>query len=372
MSLAFTRTNFVTGTYTGDVLLLLEAAENNALRQTSSPNAAVGVQIDSVGRAFIGYGYDLQANASTAIADLSAAGAVISNVAALQAAINALPPKGTTPTTAQIATVSALVSLPNAASAALLLNNTIANREASFNQYLTSFGLPAEPATEERAALMDMWYQTPAYFQKTITNAQGIVIGHTPTRLTQALQSGNRAAAWFEIRYGSSSNGTQGIQDGTSKVTIDGSYRIDLSLVQPIFPFLAERSAVDKAKAEVRRAEALTTEAKNEADSKLRMAVSASEEATSSYRAARASMEEAERVLMLTESLYKAGRTNLDEFEHAEIDLQKSLAEVETLASQKARSAWDLERALQATTFPTQLMNRLGIELADEYLQDGI
>jgi outer membrane protein TolC len=150
------------------------------------------------------------------------------------------------------------------------------------------------------------------------------------------------------------------------------SYRIDLSLVQPIFPFLAERSAVDKAKAEVRRAEALTTEAKNEADSKLRMAVSASEEATSSYRAARASMEEAERVLMLTESLYKAGRTNLDEFEHAEIDLQKSLAEVETLASQKARSAWDLERALQATTFPTQLMNRLGIELADEYLQDGI
>jgi outer membrane protein TolC len=108
---------------------------------------------------------------------------------------------------------------------------------------------------------------------------------------------------------------------------------------------MAERSAVDKAKAEVRRAEALTAEAKNEADSKLRMAASASQEATSSYRAARASMEEAEKVLTLTESLYKAGRTNLDEFEHAEIDLQKSLAEVETLASQKARVAWDVERA---------------------------
>jgi hypothetical protein len=98
---------------------------------------------------------------------------------------------------------------------------------------------------------------------------------------------------------------------------------------------------------------------------------SASQEATSSYRAARASMEEAEKVLTLTESLYKAGRTNLDEFEHAEIDLQKSLAEVETLASQKARAAWDVERALQATMFPSQLMQRLGIELADEYLQDG-
>jgi outer membrane protein TolC len=149
------------------------------------------------------------------------------------------------------------------------------------------------------------------------------------------------------------------------------SYRIDLSLVQPIFPFLAERSAVDKAKAELRRAEALTAEARNEADSKLRMAVSASEEATASYRAARASMAEAEKVLTLTESLYKAGRTNLDELEHAEIDLQKSLAEVETLASQKARAAWDVERALRATEFPTQLLQRLGIELADEYLQDG-
>jgi outer membrane protein TolC len=150
------------------------------------------------------------------------------------------------------------------------------------------------------------------------------------------------------------------------------SYRIDLSLVQPIFPFMAERSAVDKARAEVRRAEALTAEAKNEADSKLRMAVSASQEATSSYRAARASMEEAEKVLTLTESLYKAGRTNLDEFEHAEIDLQKSLAEVETLASQKARAGWDVGRALQGRIFPSQLLRRLGIELADEYLQDGI
>jgi outer membrane protein len=149
------------------------------------------------------------------------------------------------------------------------------------------------------------------------------------------------------------------------------SYRIDVSLVQPIFPFFAERSAVDKAKAEVRRAEALTAEAKNEADSKLRMAVSASEEAISSYRAARASMEEAEKVLTLTESLYKAGRTNLDEFEHAEIDLQKTVAAVETLASQKTRAGWDVERALQGTIFPSQLMQRLGIELSDEYLQDG-
>jgi outer membrane protein TolC len=83
-------------------------------------------------------------------------------------------------------------------------------------------------------------------------------------------------------------------------------------------------------------------------------------------------MEEAQKVLVLTESLYKAGRTNLDEFEHAEIDLQKSLAEVETLESERARTAWDVERALQAAIFPTHLMRRVGVELADQYLQDGM
>jgi outer membrane protein TolC len=62
-------------------------------------------------------------------------------------------------------------------------------------------------------------------------------------------------------------------------------------LVQPIFPFLTERSAIDKAKAEVRRAEALTAEAltaeaRNDADSTL----SSTQEANSSHRAARASM----------------------------------------------------------------------------------
>ena len=60
-----------------------------------------------------------------------------------------------------------------------------------------------------------------------------------------------------------------------------------------------------------------------------------------------------------------------DEFEHAQIDLQKSLAEVETLESEKTRTAWDVERALQAAIFPTQLMRRVGVELADQYLQDG-
>jgi len=150
------------------------------------------------------------------------------------------------------------------------------------------------------------------------------------------------------------------------------SYRVDVSLIQPIFPFVAELAAMDKAKAEVRRAAALTEEARNEADSKLRTALSASEEAAASYRAARANRQEAQKVLALTDSLYKAGRTSLDELDHANIDLQKAEADVETLGSERMRAGWDVERALEAANFPTQLMKRLGIELTDQYLREGM
>lgn len=70
MSLTFTRTNFITGSYAGDLLLLLEIAENNPLRLLSinNPNTVFPVQKDSVGRAVIGYGYDLAANAAQSIA----------------------------------------------------------------------------------------------------------------------------------------------------------------------------------------------------------------------------------------------------------------------------------------------------------------
>jgi len=75
-------------------------------------------------------------------------------------------------------------------------------------------------------------------------------------------------------------------------------------------------------------------------------------------------------VLTLTESLYKAGRANLDDLEHARIDLQKIAAERTALTSETALAAWDVERTLSAGAFPTALMQRVGVEFADEYL-DG-
>ncbi len=143
------------------------------------------------------------------------------------------------------------------------------------------------------------------------------------------------------------------------------SYRIGVSFSQPVFPFASEIGAMDKAKAEVRRAQAVTDQARIDADARLRIAISANLEAEASYRAAKSSLVEAQKVLTLTESLYQAGRADLDSLAHARIDWQKAQAEVDTLASQALLAKWDLERSFQATQFPRTLLNRLNIELAE-------
>jgi outer membrane protein TolC len=141
------------------------------------------------------------------------------------------------------------------------------------------------------------------------------------------------------------------------------SYRIGVSFSQPVFPFASELGAVDKAKAEVRRAQAVTDQARIDADAKFRTAISASLEAEASVRAAKSSLVEAQRVLTLTESLRQAGRTDLDNLAHARIDLHKAQVQMDTLASQALLAKWDLERSFQATQFPRELLSRLNIEL---------
>jgi outer membrane protein len=150
-----------------------------------------------------------------------------------------------------------------------------------------------------------------------------------------------------------------------NNIIAPNSYRIGISFSQPIFPFAAELGAMWKAKAEVRRAQAVTEQARIDADGKLRMAVSASLEAQASYRAARANLLEAQGVLTLTESLRQAGRTDLDDLAHARIDLQKAQAQADTLLSQALLAKWELERSFQATQFPAVLLSRLNIELAE-------
>ena len=187
-----TRSEWITGSYAGDVTLLLKIAENNPIRNQTGP---FGPQIDSVKSLFIGYGYDLIENRATAVADLTAAGAVISDPTALQNALNALQRPVLAAARNQIA---GLVNLSQDA-ASNLLQQTIATKEAALTDFLTNTLHIADiPQSNEREALMSLFYN----------GGEKYFLNHgNPNKLSQALQADNRAAAWFEIRYRSAANG---------------------------------------------------------------------------------------------------------------------------------------------------------------------
>jgi outer membrane protein TolC len=140
-------------------------------------------------------------------------------------------------------------------------------------------------------------------------------------------------------------------------------YRVGLSIEQPLFPFDSEVAQVGKARAQVRKAEAGYEQAWLEAQTKSRSVLSAQREAAASYVAAKASLGESERVLALTQSLYHAGRTDLDNVEHAQMDRDKAETDVLTLASKRALAEWTATRALQPRTFPDVLFRQLHLHV---------
>ena len=75
------------------------------------------------------------------------------------------------------------------------------------------------------------------------------------------------------------------------------------------------------------------------------VSIAAQQEAEASLRAARASLGESQKVLTLTESLYHAGRTDLDNVQHAQMDRDK--AETKSLVSKRASAEWAVARVLQ-------------------------
>jgi outer membrane protein TolC len=144
------------------------------------------------------------------------------------------------------------------------------------------------------------------------------------------------------------------------------SYRIGVSVVQPLFPFTSESSAITKARSELHKAQIAVEQARGDADARLRTAIAAQQEASASYRAALLSVEEASQVVALTRSLRKAGRTDLDNLEHAELDLEKSKLDAATLESNRNMADWDAARAFYATRFARVILHMLGIEMTNE------
>jgi outer membrane protein TolC len=137
---------------------------------------------------------------------------------------------------------------------------------------------------------------------------------------------------------------------------------IGLSFQQELFPFTSEVAQIDKASAEVRKAQAQYEQAQLETETKLRGALSAQREAEDSYVAAKRSLAESERVLDLTESLYHAGRTDLDNVDHARMDRGKAQAEVRTLESRRTFAEWAAARVLEPDAFPSLIFGQLHLE----------
>ncbi len=148
-------------------------------------------------------------------------------------------------------------------------------------------------------------------------------------------------------------------------------YRVNLGIEQPLFPVATEVAAVDRARAELRKAQAAYDQARLEAETKLRGALSAQREAEASFIAARTSLGESQQVLALTESLYRAGRTDLDNVQHAQMDRDKAEAETRTLASRRAAAEWAAARALQPSQFPDVVFGQLHLQVEARQWQDG-
>jgi outer membrane protein TolC len=128
---------------------------------------------------------------------------------------------------------------------------------------------------------------------------------------------------------------------------VPSDYRVDMGIEQPLFPVATEVAAVDNARAELRKAQAGYDQARLDAETKLREALSARHEAEASFAAAKASLSESQQVLTLTESLYHAGRTDLDSVQHAQMDRDKAEADTRTFASKRASAEWGVARVLQ-------------------------
>jgi outer membrane protein TolC len=139
-------------------------------------------------------------------------------------------------------------------------------------------------------------------------------------------------------------------------------YRYGLMIQQPILPLTSETANIRSAAADHKKAQATYEQTLIAAETNLRNALSREVETKASASAAQTSLFAARQILTLTESLYRAGRTDLDSLEHAQIDVttgeeQAKLAELDTVVAE-----WNLRRALRAGLFVTDVLRQIGID----------
>jgi len=148
-------------------------------------------------------------------------------------------------------------------------------------------------------------------------------------------------------------------------------YRVALEFQQPLFPLSSQGSDVDKANAELRKAQASYRGARIDVQTKLFAALSARREAERSFSAAESSLTDAEDVLALTRAQFRAGRKDLDAVEHARMDRDTAQADLEKLAEQRAVAEWTAVRTTLPRDFPALLLRELHLEVRPEVIAES-
>ncbi len=143
------------------------------------------------------------------------------------------------------------------------------------------------------------------------------------------------------------------------------SYRVGVSIQQPLGPFVTEYAELATAKADALRQEAVLQQTVIDTRNRLHAAFNALLEARDAAHAARGSVEESRKLLDLTQSLYKAGRVASDSVEQARVDVQKSERLLGEQEADLRVAGWRLARSMNAQAFSSRWLETTVVDQAD-------
>lgn len=135
------------------------------------------------------------------------------------------------------------------------------------------------------------------------------------------------------------------------------SYRVGVSIQQPLGPFTTEYAELASAKSEALRQEAVLQQTVVDTRNRLHSAFNALIEAKDAAQSADDSLAESRKLLALTESLFRAGRTTVDSVEQARVDVYKSELLLHEQQLDLEVASWKLERSLGAESFAQKALD---------------
>lgn len=208
-------TNFQFGSYVGDRNDLIKHRENDVLADPNSKPTNIQRQLqphfDEKRSIAIGYGLDLLTNSIATINDfLNRTGVPLLSQHDLGLIITARAIVAQTPSNQPLSSqsIAALrnlaqqfnLVLPNEVTAGNILSLDLEQRELRLDAFLLRNGITVGPS-QERVALMSLYFNSRPTFVNNLEVGNNLI----GSKLLAALQSGNRANAWFEIRYNTNS-----------------------------------------------------------------------------------------------------------------------------------------------------------------------